>query len=76
MHDLRVLRQHLDAVREQLGPRGADVPWDDLRKLILERHSLTPRLDDLRHQLKKWSDEVARLKREKQPAETLVAEMK
>ena len=76
MHDLRVLRQHLDAVREQLGPRGADVPWDDLRKLILERHSLTPRLDDLRHQLKKGSDQVARLKREKQPAETLVAEMK
>ena len=76
MYDLRVLRQQLDAVRERLGSRGADVPWEDLRKLIQERHELTPMLDDLRHRLKKGSDEVARLKREKQPAETLVAEMK
>ncbi len=76
MYDLRVLRQQLDAVRERLGSRGADVPWEDLRKLIHERHELTPMLDDLRHRLKKGSDEVARLKREKQPAETLVAEMK
>ncbi len=76
MYDLRVLRQQLDAVRERLGSRGADVPWEDLRKLIQERHELTPMLDGLRHQLKKGSDEVARLKRDKQPAETLVTEMK
>ncbi len=76
MHDLRFLRQQLDEIRERLGVRGADVPWADLRKLIQERHEATPRLDELRHRLKKGSDEVGRLKREKQPADAAVAEMK
>ncbi|MEE8492519.1 MAG: serine--tRNA ligase [Nitrospirales bacterium] len=76
MHDLRFLRQQLDEIRERLGVRGADVLWEDVRKLIQDRHEVTPRLDELRHQLKKGSDEVARLKREKQPADAAVAEMK
>ena len=76
MFDLRVLRQQFEIVRDRLGPRAADVPWEDLRKLISERSELTPKLDDLRHQLKKGSDEVAKLKREKQPADALVAKMK
>lgn len=76
MHDLRFLRQQLDEIRERLGGRGADVPWEDVRKLIQDRHEVTPRLDELRHRLKKGSDEVARLKGEKQPADAAVAEMK
>ena len=76
MHDLRFLRQQLDEIRERLGGRGADVPWEDVRKLIQDRHEVTPRLDELRHRLKKGSDEVARLKREKRPADAAVAEMK
>ena len=76
MHDLRFLRQQLDEVRERLGVRGADVPWEDVRKLIQERHEATPKLDELRHRLKKGSDEVGRFKREKQPADAAVAEMK
>ncbi len=76
MYDSRYLRQQLDTLREQLGPRGADVPWEDVRKAVQERHELTPKLDDLRHQLKKGSEDVARLKREKQPADALVSEMK
>ncbi len=76
MHDLRTLRDHLDAIRDRLGPRGADVQWETLRKLIEERRALTGRVEQLRADLKKGSDEVARLKREKQPAETAVAAMK
>lgn len=75
MHDLRLLREHLDEVRERLGPRGTTVPWEDLRKLILEHHDLTPRLDDLRHQRNTGSEEVARLKRAKQPADQVMSEM-
>ncbi|MFO0767598.1 MAG: hypothetical protein U0231_12650 [Nitrospiraceae bacterium] len=33
MHDLRVLRDNLEAIKEQLGARGKDVAWDDLRQL-------------------------------------------
>lgn len=76
MHDLRLLRDNLDAIRTQLGARASDVAWEDLRKLIQERHSLTTQVEQLRHQLKKGSDEVGRLKREKQPAEKAMAEMK
>jgi len=76
MHDLRTLRDNLDGIRDLLGPRGTDIQWESLRKLIEERRALTGQVEQLRHDLKKGSDEVAKLKREKQPAETAVAAMK
>ncbi len=76
MHDLRTLRDNLDAIKSQLGPRGADVDWDDLRTRLEERRTLTVTVDTLRHELKKGSEDVARLKREKQPADTVMAQMK
>ncbi|HZS11592.1 MAG TPA: serine--tRNA ligase [Nitrospirales bacterium] len=76
MHDPRKLKDELDAIRDRLGPRGADVPWDELRKLLAERRSLTIKVEDLRHQLKQGSEEVARLKRQKQPAEPAMTAMK
>ncbi|HJT20635.1 MAG TPA: serine--tRNA ligase [Nitrospira sp.] len=76
MHDLRVLRDHIEQFREQLGPRGRDVQWDALRKLLEERRSATVLVEQLRHELKKGSEEVARLKKEKQPADAAVAAMK
>ena len=76
MHDLRLLREDLDAIRTRLGARASDVAWEDLRKLIQERHSVTSQVEQLRHQLKKGSDEVGRLKRDKQPAERAMVEMK
>lgn len=76
MLDLRLLRDNLDAIRSQLGPRGFDVAWEDLRKLIQERRSLTTTVEELRHQLKKGSEEVGRLKREKKSAEATTIQMK
>src|SRR5437899_2599183 len=76
MYDLRYLRDNLDATREQLGPRGADVPWDSLRSLIEQRRTLTSQVEQLRSELKKGSDDVAKLKREKQPADAAMTAMK
>ncbi len=76
MYDLRYLRDNFDAIREQLGPRGADVPWDRIRTLIEQRRTLASQVEQLRHELKKGSDEVAKLKREKQPADASMAAMK
>lgn len=76
MHDLRTLRDNFDAFREQLGRRGADVPWDRLRMLIEQRRTLTNQVEQLRHELKKGSDEVAKLKRENQSADTFMVAMK
>ena len=76
MYDLRVLRDNLDQLRDQLGARGKDVAWADLRTLTEDRRTRTIRVEELRHQLKKGSDDVARLKREKQPADEAMAAMK
>ncbi len=76
MHDMRFLRENLDGLQAQLGLRAVDVPWEDLRKLLQERGSLTTQVEDLRHQLKTGSEEVGRLKREKQPADDAMARMK
>ncbi len=76
MHDLRTLRDNLDSIKSQLGPRGHEVAWDELRALLDERRALTVAVDSLRHELKKGSEDVARLKREKQPADAAMAQMK
>lgn len=76
MYDLRVLRDNLDNLREQLGPRGKDVAWEDLRKLTEDRRSQTVQVEELRHQLKKGSEEVARLRRDMQPADDAMGAMK
>jgi len=76
MYDLRSLRDNFDAIRTQLGPRGTDVPWDNIRTLIEQRRTLTSQVEQLRHELKKGSEEVAKLKRENQPAEASMTAMK
>ncbi len=76
MHDLRTLRDNLDAIKTRLGPRGADVAWDELRARLEERRTLTVTVDTLRHDLKKGSEDVARLKRGNEPADGAMARMK
>lgn len=76
MPDLRTLRDNLDTIKSQLGSRGADIPWDLVRALLDQRRTLTTSGDQLRHDLKKGSDAVARLKREKQPADEAMTAMK
>ncbi len=76
MHDLKQLRDNLDGLRNTLGLRGQDVDWDSLRKLIDERRTLTTQVEQLRHELKKGSDQVAQLRRAQQPADEAMAAMK
>ena len=76
MYDLRDLRDNLDQIKGRLGTRNRDVQWDTLRKLLEERRGLTVQVEHLRADLKKGSDEVASLKRQKLPSEAAVAAMK
>ncbi|MDR4492879.1 MAG: serine--tRNA ligase [Nitrospirales bacterium] len=69
MHDLRTLSDSLDHLQSQLGPRGANVPWETIQALVATRRGLITQTEDLRHQLKKGSDRIADLKRQKLPAE-------
>ena len=76
MYDLRDLRDNLDPIKSRLGTRGREVQWDTLRKLLEERRGLTVQVEQLRADLKKGSDEVATLKRQKLPSDAAVAAMK
>lgn len=76
MYDLRDLKEQLDTIKDQLGSRGIDVKWDDVHKLLHERLDVLQQVESLRSQLKKGSDQVAQLKRTKQPAEEAIQQMK
>lgn len=76
MLDLRLIREQPDEVRARLGARGQDIDWQGLRKLDQERRALLAKVEELRHRRKTASDQIAKLKREKQPADSLVQEMK
>ena len=76
MYDLKALRENLDDIRTALGRRGNDVPWADLQKLSEERRAATTAVEQLRFELNKGSEEVARLRRAKEPAEAAMAAMK
>jgi seryl-tRNA synthetase len=76
MHDLRYLRDNLNAFRVQLGSRGSDVSWPELEKLIAEHRALTAQVEQHRHLLKKGSDDIAQQKRAQLPADDAMTAMK
>jgi len=76
VYDLKQLREHLDHIRTSLGRRGNDVPWADIQKLSEERRAATTQVEQFRFELNKGSEEVARLRRAKEPAEEATAAMK
>jgi seryl-tRNA synthetase len=76
MYDLKQLRDNFDHIRTSLGRRGNDVPWADLQKLSEERRTATTQVEQLRYELNKGSEEVARLRRAKEPAEEAMVAMK
>lgn len=76
MYDLKHLRENLDNIRTVLGRRGNDVPWADLQQLSEERRAATTQVEQFRFELNKGSEEVARLRRAKEPAEAAMAAMK
>ena len=76
MHDPKYLRDNVESLRTALGMRGQDVPWDAVQALGEERRALTTQVEQLRHELKKGSDEVARRRRAKEPADDAIEAMK
>ncbi len=76
MYDFRILRDEIDDLRHQLGVRASGISWDSIKKLAAERRGLIGQVEDLRHQLKKGSEEVATLKRNKQPADEAITSLR
>jgi seryl-tRNA synthetase len=74
--DLRQLRQDPDGARAQLARRldgGVDAMLDDLLALDVQRRRILTRVEALKSERNKASEEVARRKRAKEPADDLMA---
>ncbi len=76
MHDPRLLSDQSESLRVQLGARGSDVPWESIQTLSDTRRAFIHQIEDLRHQLKQGSDNIAQLKRNKEPAEEQMAALR
>ena len=76
MHDLSYFREHLDLFAEMAKKRGAALDLDAYRALDKERRTLITATEQLKAQRNQASEEIARLKKEKQNADSLIAEMK
>ncbi len=76
MHDPRILSDQPESLRAQLGVRGSDVPWETIQTLSDRRRAFIHQIEDLRHQLKQGSEQIAQLKRNKEPAEEHMAALR
>jgi seryl-tRNA synthetase len=76
MHDLNYFREHLDVFAEMAKKRGATLDLDAFRTLDKERRELITSTEQLKAQRNKANDEIATLKKAKQPADEKIAEMK
>jgi seryl-tRNA synthetase len=76
MHDLNYFRDHLDVFAEMAKCRGITLELDAFRVLDKDRRAKITFSERRKAQRNKASEEIARLKKEKQNADALIAEMK
>jgi len=76
MHDLSYFRDRLDLFANMAKKRHVVLDLDGFRALDKERREVITANEARKAQRNRASDEIARLKREKQNASTLLAEMK
>jgi len=76
MHDLNFFRDHLDLFAEMAKKRNITLDLEAFRALDRERRELITENEHRKAQRNKTSEEIARLRKEKHSAESLIAEMK
>ncbi len=76
MHDLSYFREHLDRFAEMAKRRNITLDLGGFRELDKVRREQITVNEQRKAMRNKASDEIARLKKEKQNADTLIAEMK
>jgi len=76
MHDLNYFRDHLDVFADMAKKRNMTLDLDAFRVLDKERRQLITENEQRKAQRNKASEEIARLKKEKLSADSLIAEMK
>jgi len=76
MHDLGYFRENLNLFADMAKRRGITLDLDGFRALDKERREFITANEQRKAQRNKASDEIARLKKEKQNADSIIAEMK
>src|ERR1700721_2279224 len=76
MHNLNYFRDHLDVFAAMAEKRGTPLHLDAFRVLDAQRRELITATEGLKAQRNKASDEIARLKKAKENADSLIGEMK
>jgi seryl-tRNA synthetase len=76
MLDIKFIRENSDAVINGIKNKNEKDRFGNLLELDSQRRTLIQETDDLKSKRNSVSDEIARLKKEKQNADTLIAEMK
>ena len=76
MHDLNYFREHLDVFAEMAKKRGVALDLDAFRALDKERRELITFVERRKALRNEASEEIARLKKAKENADGLIAEMR
>ena len=76
MLDTKLLRERIDLVKEKVKQRGLDLNFDEFENLDARRRSILLESEQLRHKRNLVSDDIARLKKSKQNADEMIAEMR
>src|SRR5207248_6609006 len=76
MHDWSYFREHLDLFAEMAKRRNIALDLDGFRALDKDRREQITANEQRKARRNKASDEIARLKKEKQNADSLIGEMK
>lgn len=76
MLDIKFIRENPDTVRRAIAAKHSDDVVDAILALDTERRGIIGRVEVLKNQRNTVSEEIARKKRAKEPADDLIAQMK
>ena len=76
MLDARFVREHIDVIKKSLMERNASIQFDEFLRLEEQRRTLLKEAEELRNKRNVASEEVGKLRKQKQDAAKLIEEMK
>jgi seryl-tRNA synthetase len=76
MLDARFVREHIDVIKKSLMERNASIQFDEFLRLEEQRRTLLKEAEELRNKRNVVSEEVGKLRKQKQDAAKLIEEMK
>ena len=76
MLDAKFVLEHLESVQNRLAARGPRISLEEFVRVSREKKAVLKKVEDLRAQKNKASEEVSRLKKEGKDASSLIADMR